>query len=263
MKKIILKLSLIVIFLGIAGNVFAVSPKILPDKKSKIYQVPILVYHSFGPMIGKKEGATQKHYRVTEPVFEEQMKYLFDNGYHPISFNSYVNSLIDKTQLPEKSVVLSFDDGWKTQYKYAVPILEKYKFTATFFIITNYVNNNYAAYMSWDNLKDLVAHGFDIESHTKTHLILTRIDSKKLAGELNESKKMLQDKLGIKITTLAYPNYMQNETVRNAVKSAGYLGARGGWASFKNSVDHIYELKSQEVVNNPNPFLSKRLPDLP
>ena len=69
--------------------------------------------------------------------------------------------------------------------------------------------------------------------------------------------------MGIKITTLAYPNYIQNKTVREAVKSAGYLGARAGWSRFKNSIDYIYELTSQEVVNNPNPFSTKRLPDLP
>jgi len=192
-----------------------------------------------------------------------QMKYLSDNGYHPISFSDYVNSLKNNTKLPDKAIVLTFDDGWKTQYQYAVPILEKYKFPATFFIVTNYVDGNYPAYMSWDNLKDLVKNNFDIESHTKSHSILTKLNSKKLADELGGSKKTLEDKLGIKVTTLAYPNYMQNKTVQDALKSAGYLGARAGWMPFKNSINYIYELKSQEVVNNPNPFSSKRLPDLP
>ena len=74
------------------------------------------------------------------------------------------------------------------------------------------------------------------------------------------SKKTLEDKLGIKVTTLAYPNYMQNDIVRSAVKQAGYEGARAGWAKFKNSALYIYQLKSQEVVNNPNPFSEIRLP---
>ena len=235
----------------------------IPVDKNKIYQVPILVYHSFGPALSQKESLSQAHYRVTTKDFEAQMKYLFDNGYHPISFVTYVNSLINKTKLPDKAIVLSFDDGWKTQYQYAVPILEKYKFTATFFIITSYVDNNYQAYVNWNNLKDLVANNFDIESHTKTHQILTRLTPLKLVDELSSSKKTLEDKLGIKVTTLAYPNYMQNKIVRNAVKNAGYLGARAGWSTFNNSIDYIYELKAQEVVNNPNPFSSKRLPDLP
>ena len=92
---------------------------------------------------------------------------------------------------------------------------------------------------------------------------MTKIDPKKLPDELSTSKKTLEDKLGIKVTTLAYPNYAQNAVVQEATKVAGYLGARAGWAKFNNSIDYIYHLKSQEVVNNPNPFSEKRLPDLP
>ena len=252
MKNIFLKFIFTIILLAGATRVFA------------FYQIPILVYHSIGSASSKKETVSQAHYRVTTETFEKQMKYLSDNGYHPISFATYVDSFRNYViKLPTKAVVLTFDDGWKTQYKYAVPILEKYNFTATFFIVTNYVNDKYAAYMNWNDLKDLIAHRFDIESHTKTHQILTRIDSGQLAIELSESKKMLESKLGIRVNSLAYPNYMQNAVVREAVKSAGYAGARAGWAKFNNTVDHIYELKSQEVVNNPNPFSEKRLPDLP
>ncbi len=258
MKKI-LKLFIIVggLFFGI--STFAASPQILVlAPKRPNYEVPVLVYHSFGPAQSKKETMMQKHYRVTTEIFEKQMKYLSDNGYHPVSFSTYVNSLINYTKLPDKTIVITFDDGWKTQYKYAVPILEKYNFTATFFIISGYVN--YGAYMNFDNLKDLVAHNFEIGSHTKSHVILTKVDQTKLNDELIGSKKTLEDKLGIKVTTLAYPNYMQNDIVRSAVKQAGYEGARAGWAKFKNSALYIYQLKSQEVVNNPNPFSEIRLP---
>ena len=236
-------------------------------------QVPVLVYHSIGSAQSKKaspvglqprETAMQTHYRVTTEVFEKQMKYLSDNGYHPISFATYVNSFrIYVMKLPPKPIVLSFDDGWKTQYKNAVPILEKYKFTATFFIVTSYVGDRYGEYMNWSDLKDLVANGFDIESHTRTHSILTRVAPTQLPSELVDSKKILETKLGIKVIALAYPNYAENDIVREALKTAGYSGARAGWARFANSIDHIYQLKSQEAVNNPDPFSSIRLPDLP
>lgn len=261
MKNIIKFILIIFVFIAGSFPVFALS-SFPTSKKNTIYQVPILVYHSFGPTLTKKESNLQTHYRVTTEKFENQMKYLSDNGHHPISLAAYVDSLKNNTKLPYKAVVLSFDDGWKTQYKYAVPILKKYKFTATFFIITDYIDHNYKAYMSWDDLKDLVENNFDIESHTKTHPILIKLDAKHLADELVGSKKKLEDKLGIKVTALAFPGYMQNKTVRDVVKNAGYHSARAGWASFKNSNDHIYELKSQEAVNNPNPFSAKRLPDM-
>lgn len=222
--------------------------------------VPILVYHSFGVAPLKKESLLQEHYRVTPVVFEQQMKYLANNKYNPISFSNYVESLKNKTKLPDKSVVLTFDDGWKSQYEYAVPVLEKYKFPATFFIISKSMKS---PYMNLDDLKYLVSKGFDIGSHTQTHPKLTKLDEKKLRIELEGSKKFLEDKLNIKVKTIAYPYYLESQGVRAAVMNAGYLGARAGWNKFNNSVDNIYELKSEEVVNNPNPFSNKRLPDLP
>jgi peptidoglycan/xylan/chitin deacetylase (PgdA/CDA1 family) len=263
MKKIFLKFTPVFIFLLTVNNVFASSIDVLKVTREKKYQIPILVYHSFGPAHSKKETSVQAHYRITASVFDEQMKYLLKNEYHPISFTTYLDSFKNNIKLPDKAIVLTFDDGWVSQYKYAVPILEKFKFTGTFFIITNYTNNNYKAYMNWDNLKDLVVHNFDIESHSKSHPVLNKINSKELFEELIGSKKILENKLAIKVNAVAYPDYAQNEIVREAVKSAGYTGARDGNASFNNSIDYIYQLKSQEVVNNPNPFSNKRMPDLP
>ncbi|MEI8174994.1 MAG: polysaccharide deacetylase family protein [bacterium] len=258
LKKFII--IIVILFLG-AVKVFALDSAPVSSPEKIIYQVPIFVYHSLGPIKIKKESAIQLHYRVTSDVFEMQMKYLKDNGYNPISFSTYVNSLTNNTELPNKAMVLTFDDGWKTQYKYAVPILEKYGFTATFFIVSDYASLNYGAFMNIDELKVLIANGFDIGSHTKTHPVLSRISSEKAVIELTESKKTLEDALGIKITTLAYPYYVSGKTIRDLAESAGYSGARAGLSKFKNSIDRIYELKSREVVNNPNPFLSKRLPD--
>ncbi len=264
MKNIFYKLLLIFfLFSFVSKSIFAARTPWISPKIDVNYEVPIVVYHSFGPALTLKEGKTRKHYRVTEAMFEKQMEYLYENNYHPITFANYIASIRDKTSLPSNSVVLTFDDGWKTQYRYAVPVLEKFKFTATFFIVANYVNDSRNEYMSWDDLKYLVAHGFDIESHSKNHPMLTRIKPIELADELTGSKKTLEEKLNIKVTAIAYPDYMQNLIVRNATEKAGYLGARAGWGIFKNGLDHIYELKSKEAVSNGNPFLSKRLPDLP
>ncbi|MDB4984243.1 MAG: putative xylanase/chitin deacetilase [Patescibacteria group bacterium] len=222
--------------------------------------VTILVYHSFGPMMLKKESKLQSHYRITSEDFDKQMKYLSDNNYHPVTFAELVTSFRNNTPLPEKAVVLSFDDGWKSQYQYALPILEKYKFKGTFFIITNY--QGYGAYMTWDDVIALDRAGMDIESHTVHHVNLAKAKTPaQVASELADSKATLEAKLGHPVIALAYPEYGHNPTVDLAVKNAGYLGARAGWAKFSNSIDHIFELKSQEPVNNPNPFLDKRLPD--
>ncbi len=234
------------------------APKTVIDSSLPSQNVPILVYHNILPTPSFKESATALQYRITPEVFAAQMKYLSDHDYNTVTFATLLKDLKGGIALPEKSVVLTFDDGWKNQYENAVPVLEKYNFNATFFIISK---STTGGYMTWDNLKELVGKGFDIESHTETHAMLTKITPEQLKEELVGSKKMLEDKLGIPVTTIAYPYYAQNETVRAAVESAGYIGARAGWASFKNSANHIYQLVSQEAVSNPNPFSDKRLPD--
>ncbi len=222
-----------------------------------ISKIPILTYHSFGPKPDFKENKTQLQYRVTAAMFESQMKALVDKGYHTITFADLVDNQLNGKPLPEKSVVLTFDDGWKSQYDLAVPILEKYNLTGTFFIITNSTGTK--AYMSVDELKDLHAKGFEIASHTKSHPRLPTLDDTKLLEELQGSKNVLEDKLGITVKTLAYPYYAHDARVMQAVQDVGYLGARAGWGGFKNDATHLFNMVSQESVNNPDPFASKRI----
>ncbi len=228
-------------------------------KPADISKIPILTYHSFGPKPEKKEGSMQLHYRITADMFDAQMKNLVAKGYQTITFADLVENQVSGKPIPDHAVVLTFDDGWKSQYEYAVPILEKYKLTGTFFIITNSINAQ--AYMSLDELKDLNSKGFEIAAHTKTHPKLVTLDDAKLTEELQGSKKTLEDKLGITVTTIAYPYYGHDERVMKAVQAAGYLGARAGWAKFSNDATHLLNLKSQESVNNTDPFAEKRIAD--
>lgn len=215
---------------------------------------PILVYHSIGPQPTLPESKMQAHYRITPEMFERQMQYLQDHNYKPITFSALTDYLSKGIPIPENAIVLTFDDGWKNQYTYAVPILEKHGFTATFFIMTKVIGGGY---MTWDEIKDVHTRGFEIASHTETHAKLTEIDDEKLFKEIEGSKRTLEEKLGTVITTLAYPYYQQDERIREMVKNAGYVGARAGWGDFVNDTARVYRLKSQEVVNNPNPFSEK------
>ncbi len=199
----------------------------------------------------------QLKYRVTSEAFDAQMKYLVDNGYHTTTLANLIENQINGKAIPDKAIVLTFDDGWKSQYEFAVPILEKYNLTGTFFIITGSTGTK--SYMSVDELKDLNAKGFEIASHTISHPKLPTLDDTKLINEIQGSKKTLEDKLGITIKTLAYPYYAYDPRVMKAVQDAGYLGARAGWGKFSNDPAHLFELKSQESVNNPDPFAEKRI----
>lgn len=221
--------------------------------------VPILVYHSVGPKTGKKESKMAKHYHIYPETFEAQMEYLKDNGYTPITFNALVDHYLNGTAIPAKSVVLTFDDGWRDQYTYAYPILQKFGFTASFFIISSYPTGNYPAYMSWADIIALDKAGMEIGSHTVHHLNLTKVSPAQVTSELVDSKATIEKEIGHPITTFVYPEYGQNTAVQQAVKSAGYIAARAGWVRPVDGKQSIFALKSQEAVNNPNPFSSAEI----
>ena len=225
---------------------------------SATQQVPILVYHSIAPKPNHPESQMQLRYRIDPANFAAQMQFLKANGYTPITFNALANYYSNGTPIPQKSVVLTFDDGWYSQYQYAVPILEADGFTASFYIITDYMHG---PYMTWDDIRDLDAHGFEIGSHTEHHVDLANVtDPNVLHQEIFGSKQMIESELGHSITTFVYPDYGTNSDVESQIQTAGYNAARGGWANVKNSAGVIYDLKSQEAVNNPDPFSRVILP---
>jgi peptidoglycan/xylan/chitin deacetylase (PgdA/CDA1 family) len=203
--------------------------------------------------VGHNESLIQKKYRIDPENFKAQMQYLIDNKYTPITFLHLVEYLLYDKEIPEKPVVITFDDGLLNQYENAFPILKEFGFSATFFVYPGVTTHR--GFMDWNQLKEIVDAGNEIGSHTIIHYNLTTVDNETLNHELTGSKKMLEDKLGITVSTLAYPNYAENETVRNAVQNAGYVGARAGWRSVKNSADEILHLKAQEVGNTKNPFV--------
>jgi peptidoglycan/xylan/chitin deacetylase (PgdA/CDA1 family) len=126
----------------------------------------------------------------------------------------------------QKAVVLTFDDGWKNQITNAVPIMNKYDFKATFFIVCNYQDKE--GRMSWDDVSALDKMGYDIQSHTMNHQDLTKLSAKDLDYEIGQSKQCLLDH-GINSTALATPlnTGWDNATVVN-MTSKYYDTARSG-----------------------------------
>jgi peptidoglycan/xylan/chitin deacetylase (PgdA/CDA1 family) len=250
-----------------AGRPIVASTDILSSATVSIEtpsKVKILVYHSIAPIPATKESPMALHYRITPETFDLQMQYLKDHGYHTITLGTLIADISQGITPTNKEVVLTFDDGWRNQYAYAMPILEKYGFTATFGIISKNVGSaisvnstesgSAGSKMTWAQIKDLQARGFEIASHSETHPFLTHVSDQQLVTEITGSKKMLETKLGTSITSFVYPYYNYDARVLQAVKDAGYLGARAGYNVFSNTQSHLYELVAQEVLNTQNPF---------
>lgn len=207
-------------------------------------KVPILVFHIIRPSYPTDSQAV-KNLAQTPEIFDAEMKYLQDSGYHVIAFRTLVDYLRSgTTTLPVHPIVITFDDGWGDQFKYAFPILQKYHYTATFFIFTNPVGTR--GFVTWDDLRALRDAGMDIGSHSRSHPFLTKItDPKILWNEINGSKLALERNLGITVTEFAYPFGRFDATSTEMVKKAGYTAARGDIVKktgFSQQVDALYDI---------------------
>ena len=185
--------------------------------------VPILVYHGVDtqPLL----SAYGQESTVPRYQFEEEINYLAENGYHTITMEQVYNALEKNVPLPEKSVAITFDDGYSDQND-AAAILEKYGLDATFFAITDFVGvNGHFKYLNWGDLKKMQEAGMDIESHTTRHPNLTAINDTKLNEELAGSKEAIKEHLGTDANILCYPGGKYNQKVIDAAKTDGYLAA--------------------------------------
>lgn len=200
---------------------FIFSPAALADDGINI---PILCYHNFNPT---KPGSMN----LTPQRLEEQIKWLKDNGYTIIPLKEAVAYLQGKrASVPEKSVVITADDGWESVYTYMRPLVKKYNIPVTLFIYPETISQGKNA-MTWDQLKELQQTGlFDIQGHTYWHPNFKQ-EKKRLSpaaydkfvnNQLVTSKKILEEKLGTKITLLAWPFGIYNAYLEQAALNAGY-----------------------------------------
>lgn len=191
---------------------------------SEAINIPILCYHNFNPTV--PGSMTLQPARL-----EAQLKWLKDNGYTVIPLSEAVQYLQGKRDsLPSRSVVITADDGWQSVYKYLVPIVKKYNIPVTLFIYPSTISQGKNA-MTWDELRELQKTGlFDIQSHTYSHPNFKQERKRRspesyqkfVQDELSKSKTILEDKMGKKITLLAWPFGIYDQTLENAAAKAGY-----------------------------------------
>ncbi len=202
--------------------VYLLSPHLVFADKST--RIPILCYHNLNPV---KPGSMN----MTPQKFESQIKWLKDNGFTIVPLQEAIAYLEGKrTSLPEKSVVITADDGWQSVYTYMLPIVKKHNIPVTLFIYPQTISEGKNA-MTWDELKTLQQTGlFDIQSHTYSHPNFKQ-EKRRLSAagyekfvntELVKAKQILEEKLNKKITSLAWPFGIYNEYLEQAAAKAGY-----------------------------------------
>jgi peptidoglycan/xylan/chitin deacetylase (PgdA/CDA1 family) len=224
---------------AIATPIAASSPKITKPVVDQTAQVLIFCYHRLVDKI--RYPGTE----ITPAAFEAQMKELKDRGITVISLQDLLAWKRGEKNIPPRSAVVTFDDGWKSQYEVAWPIMKKYGYPFTMFIYTEGVRGGSLGggeAITWEQLADMRDNGVDIEGHSATHQDLreghtiTLISGGKrtrtkvtgpqyeewMQNEVVGSKQLLEQRLGIKVNCFAVPFGNYNEHVKDIARNSGY-----------------------------------------
>lgn len=212
----VIKFSHILVILFILIILLSMLISFVTANSEEYIEVPIIMYHSI-----LKDISRSNKYTITPSTLEEDLKYINTNGYNTVTISDLISYVYDNKELPEKPIIITFDDGHYNNYGYVYPLLEKYNMKAVISIVGSYTdkfsetdeaNLNYS-YLRWKDINELISTGrIEFQNHTynlhdNTH---GRIGAKKKKGESDEEyKKILEEDI----------NKLQNEFKENT----GYI----------------------------------------
>ncbi len=185
--------------------------------------LPILMYHHVRPIDFKTSNRFVSELTLPPAEFEQELRYLKNRGIATVSMEDLYRYFQGEEDLPAHAVVLSFDDGYLDNYQYALPLLRQFGAKGTFFIATGFTGQK--DYMTWADLKEMVAAGMEIGDHTISHVDLRIVSPAVREKELTQSKRTLEEKLGVAVRALSYPGGAFNAGVIAAATNAGYVSA--------------------------------------
>jgi peptidoglycan/xylan/chitin deacetylase (PgdA/CDA1 family) len=182
----------------------------------------VVVYHNISAQAKGK-------LTIAARTFEAHMRLLHAEGFHAVSLAHYREFMAGRRQLPRKSVVLTFDDGYRSFLQYARPLLKDLGFTATLFVYSDFVGGGG---LSWTELRALITQGFDVQAHSKTHTSLRRKEgepqdayAKRIEAELAYPAAQFRKQLGRASDVLAYPYGDTDDELLPYVVKYGYVAA--------------------------------------
>jgi peptidoglycan/xylan/chitin deacetylase (PgdA/CDA1 family) len=196
-------------------------------------RLPILMYHGINDRLGTRHAYFELN---TSPVvFREQLQMLSVSGYDALDLKDLHNLTVSKNAA-NRQVAITFDDGFADFYDNALPILTEFGFTAIVYIITDCtkdqrLSRDGATFMSWPEIRELSQHGIRVGSHTISHSKLWQLSRRRAAEEVRRSKEILEDKLGLPVTSFAYPYaFPENDKdyvtfIRECLQECGYSNA--------------------------------------
>jgi peptidoglycan/xylan/chitin deacetylase (PgdA/CDA1 family) len=215
-------------------------------------RLPVLTYHAVLPL----EGDAQARGTVPLSVFERQAAWLERHGYRSLSLDQAADQLEGQCEPVRRGVVLTFDDGYRCVVEHALPVLERFGFTATLFVVTGAVGTTTDWYVrkggrplehaSWQELEQAQARGLEVGSHTVHHPWLGELDADSVCEELGRSKEEIEKHLG-RCNHLSYPHGDASPELARAVSEAGYRTACTTRRGFNRRGQSLLALRRQNV----------------
>ncbi|HET8639512.1 MAG TPA: polysaccharide deacetylase family protein, partial [Solirubrobacterales bacterium] len=202
--------------------------------------VPILEYHVLGPA---PADAPYPELYVSRPDFHRQMNWLDEHGYQAVTLDQVEKAWYGDGTLPAKPAVVSFDDGYRSQFTYALPELRKHGWAG----VLNLKAEGSDLYPS--NIEAMLAAGWELAAHTTHHLDLTELDTAHLKEEVAGSRAILRREYGVPVNNFCYPAGRFDKTVIDAVRAAGYTGATTEIPGYANRT-HPFELSRFEILGS-------------
>jgi peptidoglycan/xylan/chitin deacetylase (PgdA/CDA1 family) len=189
------------------------------------------MYHHISP----KPAANFRKYSITPARFASQMRWLAIRGYQTISVGTLLSFRSGEGPCPAQPIVITFDDGFQDTVEHAVPVLLRYGFTATFYVVAGLVGGRSRwleaelglslPLFDWATARQLHSQGFTVGSHSMTHSRLDAAEAAALRREVSDSRRLLEDGLGTDVRDLAYPFGLYDQRVVDAAREAGYRSA--------------------------------------
>lgn len=224
-------------------------------------RLPVLMYHR----VGDAHNDWERKYCVSPERFAAQMQSLEARGWKAIGLDTFFAALDGALELPQRSFLLTFDDGFLGVHKHAAPILSTLGWPATVFLVSSLIgkrdswceahNPSGATYPLMDagQIRELQGQGFRFESHTRSHADLPTLDDDALRAELAGSRADLEDLLGRPVDYLAYPFGRYDERVLKAAKAAGYAAAFSTQPGFNRHDIDRFRLRRLDVFGTDTP----------
>lgn len=222
------------------------TPLPTPDGVARVARVPILMYHHIAdPPSGANR--IERDLSVSPARFAEQLQYLRDAGYQTIQLKDLLYHLTLGYPLPAQPVIITFDDGYVDNYTQAYPLLKRHGFTATFFIVTDFVDRGLKRYMTWEQIEEMAAAGMEIGSHSRDHPDMRRRSYDFLVWQILGSKQTLEAHLPGPIYCFSYPSGQYDDFVIAVLRSAHFWCAVTEEQGNVHSSEDVFRLKRVRV----------------